>query len=253
MFEVYSLEPQENGSLELAEAVLMALPASSDVRSLKTYRTSATDAGDLRRGNYLRWTVGGSMPLPSIDDSTTYGLMLDSTACADDDIAVAVAEIDPGANLASRVRVEPGRQYRVRWHVVSPRAASLQAQLRLRVRTLRFAWSQKFELGGAWAAGPINNAIAQQALPGVGTANPDKRGDEIPGVMDGGWYTMYFHGPNVVPSSQPGPGVPLASRRDLKCGVDIIDTISATPNAQQEDSLIFVDQIEVGDFPTLAD
>jgi uncharacterized lipoprotein YddW (UPF0748 family) len=253
VFEVYSLEPQENGSLELAEAVLMALPAPSDVRLLKTYRTSATDAGDLRRGNYLRWTVGGSMPLPTIDDSTTYGLMLDSTACADDDIAVAVAEIDPGANLASRVRVEAGRQYRVRWHVVSPRAASLQAQLRLRVRTLRFAWSQKFELGGAWAAGPINNAIAQQALPGVGTANPDKRGDEIPGVMDGGWYTMYFHGPNVVPSSQPGPGVPLASRRDLKCGVDIIDTISATPNAQQEDSLIFVDQIEVGDFPTLAD
>lgn len=255
MFEVYSLEPQENGSLELAEAVLMALPAPAPaaMRHLKTYRTTPTDAGDLRHGISMRWTIGGSQPLPTIDDSTSYGLVLDSTACAPNDVAVAVAEIEPGEDLDQRVRIEPGRQYRVRWHVVSPRESWLQSQLRLRVRTLRFAWSQKYELGGAWAAGPINNAIAQQVLPGVGTANPDKRGDELPGVLDGGWYTMYFHGPNVVPTGQPGPGVPAASRRDLKCGVDVLDSISATPNAALEGGLFFVDQIEIADFETLPD
>ncbi len=253
MFEVYSLEPQENGALELAEAVLMALPAPTSVRHLKTYATTASDAGDLRRGIYMRSTLGGSEPLPTIDDSTTYGLVLDSTGCSADDIAVAVAEIDPGADLTQRVRIEPGRQYRVRWHVLSPRQANLQAQLRLRVRTLRFAWSQKFELGGAWAAGPLSNAIAQQALPGVGTANPDKRGDELPEVLDGGWYTMYFHGPNVVPLTQPGPGSARASRRDVKCGVDVIDTLSFTPQGREEGGLVFVDQIEVADFPTLPD
>ncbi|MGB9690831.1 MAG: family 10 glycosylhydrolase [Candidatus Sumerlaeaceae bacterium] len=253
MFEVYSLEPQENGSLELAEAALMALPAPASVRPLKTYVTGPNDAGDLRRGLYMRSTLGGTVPLPTIDDSTTYGLILDSTACSPDDVAVAVAEIDPGADLATRVRVEPGRQYRVRWHVVSPRQTNLQAQLRLRLRTLRFAWSQKLELGGAWAAGPVNNAIAQQALPGVGTGNPAKRGDELPAVLDGGWYTMYFHGPPVVPLKQPGPGVPRPSRRDVKCGVDVIDTLTHASEGRSEGGLFFVDAIEVADFPTLPD
>ncbi|MCX7626216.1 MAG: hypothetical protein N2Z21_08410, partial [Candidatus Sumerlaeaceae bacterium] len=253
MYEVYSLEPQENGALELAEAILMALPAPTNVRHLKTYATSPTDAGDFSRAAFMRWTLGGSQPLPTVDDSTTYGLVLDTTACSAGDVAVAVAEINPGDDLAQRVRIEPGRQYRVRWHVVSPRESQLQSQLRLRVRTLRFSWSQKFELGGAWAAGPLNNAIAQQVLPGVGTANPDKRGDELAGLLDGGWFTMYFHGPNVVPAAQPGPGIPAASRRDIKCGVDTLDTISSTPNASLEGGLFFVDQIEIADFETLPD
>ena len=253
MFEVYSLEPQENGSLELAEAVLMALPPPSEVKPLKTYRTSPSDAGDLKPSAALCLTLRGSPPLPTIDDSTTYGLVLDTTECWQGDVAIAAAEIHAGDDLTKRVRIEPGKQYRVRWHVVSPRETAFQSMLRLRLRTLRFAWSQKLEIGGAWAAGFLNNAIAQRALPGVGTENPDKRGDEIPGVLDGGWYTMYFNPPAVVPTSEPGPGVAQESRRDLKCGIDAIDTISQTPNGSVEGGLFILDEIAVEEFPMLAD
>lgn len=253
MFEVYALEPQEQGSLELAEAVLSAVPAPGNVTVLKRYTPTATDAGDLRRSLFMRSTLRGTLPLPIVDDTTTYGLVIDTTACSPDDVAIAVAEVDAGSDLARRVRVEPGKQYRIRWHVVSPRRSDLQAQLRLRVRTLRFAWTQKLELGGAWAAGPLNNAMAQQLLPGVGTANPAKRGDEQPGVLDGGWYTMYFHAPNVIPLRQPGPGVARPSRRDLKCAVDVLDTLSTTDGSRQEGGLFIVDEIEVAEFPTAAD
>jgi uncharacterized lipoprotein YddW (UPF0748 family) len=253
MFEVYSVESQENGALELAEAALMALPAPTDVRQLKVLATGATNAGDLRHETWSRSTRRGTRPLPSLDDLTTYGLVIDTTACRADDLAIASVEIQGSSDLRQRVRVEPGRAYRVRWHVVSPREAALQAQLRLRLRTLRFAWSQKFELGGAWAAGAVNNALAQQVLPGVGTANPAKRGDELPGVLDGGWYTMYFNGPNVVPLSQPGPGVKKSSRRDLRCGVDVIDTMSGGSGAALEGGLFIVDRIEIADFPILPD
>jgi hypothetical protein len=256
MFEVYALEPQENGSLELAEGVLCALPAPAEtsLAPLKTYAASASDAGDLKKGIYMRTTVNGMTPLPSIDDSTTYGLVIDTTACPWKDIAIAAAEIDAGASNSQRPRVEAGKQYRLRWHVTSGRATNLQSQLRMRARTLKFSWSQKYEIGGAWpTSGVPGQVIAQQALPGIGTQNPDKTGREIPGVWDGGWYTMYFHPPVVVPAGQPGPGSVLSSRRDLKCALDVIDTLSNGPGAAQEGGLFAVDRIEVSEFPAIGD
>jgi uncharacterized lipoprotein YddW (UPF0748 family) len=256
MFEMYALEPQENGSIALTEAVLLAMPAPSEaeLRPLKTYKTTSRDAGDFKNPTILRSTLYGSNPLPLVYARTPLGLVLDTTRCSHQDIGIAVAEISAGNDLTKRVRVEPGKTYRLRWHVTSPRATNLQAQLRLRARTLRFAWSQKFELGGAWPTPTLPaQTIAQQALPGVGTLNPDKRGDEIPSLRDGGWYTMYFHAPNVVPATQPPPGSASSSRRDLKCGIDVIDTISCGPGAALEGGLYILDAIEIADFDMLPD
>ena len=256
MIEAYCLEPQENGSIELAEAVLSAYPAppGAAVTPLKTYATSASDAGDLWNALSVASTVNGSLPVPVIDDSTTYGLTLDSTDCATTDIATAVVEFDPGAALPQRVRVEAGRMYRLRWHVASGRPVDQQSQMRMRARTIRFSWTHKVEIGGAWPTyNPASIAIAQQSLPGVGTMNPDKMGNEVPGVWDGGWYTMYFHPPVSVPAGEPGPGVNAPSLRDLKCGFDLLDTISNGPNAAQEGGFFAVDRIEVGELDAAGD
>jgi hypothetical protein len=181
-------------------------------------------------------------------------VIVNSIACSSTDIAIASVEIDPGSDNTQRVRIEQGKQYRLRWHVASTRPTNLQSQIRMRTRTLRYAWSHKLEIGGAWPTnGVAGQNIAQQALPGVGTQNPDKMGTEIPGTFDGGWYTTYFQSPLVIPATQPGPGSSLPSLRDLKCALDLIDTLSNGPGAAFEGGLFALDRIEVGEFPAIPD
>jgi len=120
-----------------------------------------------------------------------------------------------------------------RFHVVSTTNANSNPELRLRAYSVKFQWAQKLSVGGSNAAGNLNNTIAKQALPGVGSANPDKDGSE-----NGGYYNLIIHTPmsSQIQASQPnlaaqpGPGDPLpasgASRRDLKFGIDLQDTIS---------------------------
>ena len=75
------------------------------------------------------------------------------------------------------MRVEPDKQYTVRFHVTGTQQSNRQPQMRLRARSVRFMWTQKFEIGGAWATnGAENHAIALQSLPGIGCQNPDKTG-----------------------------------------------------------------------------
>jgi hypothetical protein len=256
MFEAYALEPQENGSLALAEGVICALPVPAEgaIAPLKTYAVSSTDAGNLRKSVVELKTINGTLPVPTVDDSSALGVIVNSIACSSTDIAIASVEIDPGSDNTQRVRIEQGKQYRLRWHVASTRPTNLQSQIRMRTRTLRYAWSHKLEIGGAWPTnGVAGQNIAQQALPGVGTQNPDKMGTEIPGTFDGGWYTTYFQSPLVIPATQPGPGSSLPSLRDLKCALDLIDTLSNGPGAAFEGGLFALDRIEVGEFPAIPD
>jgi hypothetical protein len=180
-------------------------------------------------------------------------------------LGVAAIDFGTDANYADRLRVEPGKQYRIRFHVTSTTNSNTNPQLRLRARTIRFAWSQKFEIGGAFSAGPINNTIAAQSLPGVGCFNPDK----IAAETNGGWYTLIFHTPmsldiradgtgdlaarmpNIV--NEPGPGVNAISRRDLRVGFDLLDTLSPPPNNQYEAGNFTVDRIEIRSYPLVAD
>jgi hypothetical protein len=177
-------------------------------------------------------------------------------------------DFDPGSD-ALRVRAEEGRQYKVRFHVTSNQATNRQAQIRLRARTAKFGWMQKYEIGGAWATGSTtmnpNNSIAQQALPGVGCKNPDKIGTE-----NGGWYTLLLNTPlssdiradqpgkpltSTMPnlSMQPGPRVSAASMRDIKAGCDLIDTLSSGANHALEHGSFTIDRIEVRSFSLVED
>ena len=179
---------------------------------------------------------------------STAGVTLGSTLVSTDRVGLVSREFtEVGANT-ERIRVEPGRQYKIRWHVTSDTNANTNPQFRMRARALKFMWSQKLEIGGALAAGNSNNAIAQQALPGVGSQNPDQ---QTPGE-NGGWYTLLMHTPMSadIQLSQPymvlsPPGDSSTSMRDIKFGFDLIDTLSGTAASREEMGEFTLDRVEV--------
>lgn len=285
-FEAYSTERQDNGCIALAESVIGVYPAEALSDSLalegqtRIYATSASDAGDLKVMNSASELSVRTLALPAEeggyaqpDTSATLpsyfegpaGITFDATQVASDRVGVVSRELAPEAQLASRLRVEEGKQYKIRFHVTSTQQAVSNAQLRLRARALKFAWTQKYEVGGAWATGlwdlTPNNAIAQQALPGIGCMNPDRSGFEQ--AQNGGWYTVLFHSPmskDIRPEfdaqadlaqrmpatcSQPSAGVDQPSVRDLRLGIDLLDTLSRAASAPLEKGNFTVDRVEV--------
>jgi hypothetical protein len=270
-FEVYSLESQENGALYLLESDIGVYPALPDsgpsVLATKIFQTSGVDAGDLKvfnsatdgpfRGKYILYSPGVVGPPALLDGVTdpTYsesasGITFDSMAVASNRFGLVIREITATGLTSSRLRVEPGRMYKVKWHVTSNTNANRNPQMRLRSRALKFMWSQKFEIGGAFGAGSANNTIAQQSLPGYGTQNPD-----------GGWYTLIMHTPMSADirlsqpylESLPGPGNSSTSIRDIKYGFDLMDTLSGGTDSVLEKGRFTVDQIETRVYDLVGD
>ncbi len=287
-FEIYALDPQDNGYVCLAESSIGVYPksavsvAGSNLMWLATYAPTGTDAGDLNpyksgatldQFSLIMPSTPGEFPTrdnsvtPSVS-AGTWGVTIDSSSFDNQGgTRVGVVQIDfaPDVVTGQRVRIEPNKQYMVRYHVTSTQQSNLNPQLRLRARTVRFAWTQKHEIGGAWAiATPEHSTLAAQALPGVGCANPDKIGGEA-----GGWYTLLVHSPlnlDIRPdmtgplssrmpnlSSQPGPGEPGISLRDLKVAFDVIDTMSSSSNANLEAGNFTLDRVEVYGFDLIPD
>lgn len=291
-FEAYTVNPQDNGYIVVTESVIGTYSASELDNSLalaggtKIYKTSTSDAGDLKVFNSLtdisiknlnlnaNTAVGGFAG----DDTSakgTYtesanGVTMDTTNVAVWPVCGLITrEFDPDGgtgNFASRVRIEANRQYKIRWHITSTVQSNVNAQIRLRARAVKFQWTQKYEIGGAWATTSVANAtIAAQALPGVNCKNPDKNGTE-----NGGWYTMLMLSPlnpdiradvdgdmaAKMPKlmGQPGTGVNQASSyRDLRLGCDVCDTLSVSANNILEKGNFTIDQIEVRSFNLVDD
>ncbi len=286
-FEAYCLDPQDNGGIYLTESSMGVYPRSwltpstAGLAWLKTYEPAPPSPGDFAFSNpetnveqvSIKITGDGTIPAYNYDFvplvwADGNGLSLDSTDYDNyfDGYHIGVVQVDLGPGpRPQRVRVEPGKQYMVRFHVTSTQQSNLNPQLRLRVRTLRFGWVQKYEVGGAWAINtPQHVALCSQALPGIGCMNPDKIGTE-----KGGWYTVILHSPlnpeirpdvpgslcEKMPSlcAQPGPGVDAPSLRDLKVGVDLIDTMSTSIYKDLEAGNFTVDRIEIFSFNTIPD
>lgn len=129
------------------------------------------------------------------------------------------------------------------------------------------------EIGGAWATDggktyPLNanNSIAQQALPGVGTENPDNDG-----FANRGWYSMILHTPvspgirgeinqslpptNIIPRlmSEPGPGISAPSRLDIYLGMDLVDSLSGGFGAPLEQGHVTLLRAEIRTFDLVPD
>ncbi|MCX7719333.1 MAG: right-handed parallel beta-helix repeat-containing protein [Candidatus Sumerlaeaceae bacterium] len=292
-FEAYALFPQENGYIALTESSTGVYPTTlvhPMVVPAKEYQPDAVGAGDLAvfdpaelslrklvpgavEGDFGTWD--DTAPLPT-HTQTTAGITLDTSAVGTNRIAVAAREFNPDRNTLDyphRVRVSEGKQYTIRWKLTSTQQVNRQAQIRMRARSIKFAWSQKFEVGGAWATDggktyPLNanNSIAQQTLPGVGCMNPESQG-----INNGGWYNLMLHTPmsaDIRPefpagtrltvsmpniSGQPAPGVNSPSRRDIFLGIDLVDTLSGGLGAPLEQGNVQVEKIEIKSYQLVPD
>ncbi len=286
-FEAYTMEPQDEGYVGLAELELGVYPRSlvpDTVAPVKVYAPSGSDAGDLRLVTpsdlgKLLFDISGPIDvgeIPPVDSNPgtpqpqhlegPWGITLSSVGVPANRLAIVTREFDAGP-YAQRVRVEEGKLYKVRFHVTSTRASNLQSQMRLRARSVRWLWSQKLEIGGAQNAGAASNLDAQQALPGVGCLNPDRE----PGEATGGWYTLLIQSPlraEIRPeyalgtpvsdrmpnlSGQPGPGVDAPSLRDLRVGFDLMDTLSGGALRDLEEGEFTLDRIEIRAYDDIDD
>jgi len=289
--ENYSYDPEDNGTVEMTEAVVGTYPKSllsgTPVAS-KTYQPTASDAGDFKLSNGLPSdefkttlnlssvagefaTDSGSATGISITEGST-GVTFDTTAAnkrqvAAGSFAIAKREFFAGSDLTQRVRAAANQLYKVRYHITSTQASNKMPMVRPRVHTVKFGYTQKFEIGGAYNTGggaqtAGNNLIALQALPGVGTQNPDKISTE-----NGGYYTLIMNTPiatdmnptnpsQVQLNAQAGPGVNASSNRDIKVALELIDSLDTADLSAVtpvEHGNCTVDKIEVGAFSQVSD
>ncbi|MCX7624982.1 MAG: hypothetical protein N2Z21_02025 [Candidatus Sumerlaeaceae bacterium] len=273
-YEAYSFDPQDQGTVALAEVVVGTYPRLNDIGApAKVYAPTATDAGslavrdpaDLSLANMVLGSSPGEFPKTETDPNvpapryweSSAGVTLDTSLVPADHFGVVQREFWPGS-YSERIRVNPGRLYKIRYHVTSSQPTTSQSQMRLRARTVRYLWCQKFEIGGAWAAGPLNNLAATQALPGVGCLNPDKVGTE-----NGGWYTLLFRSPldgGIRPEfpadiplaqrmpnlwAEPPTGTDTYSFRDLRVCFDNLDSLSGSDLRVLEQGQFTLDRIEI--------
>jgi len=288
-FETYAIYPQDVGYVAMTESVIGTYPAAALPAfqiPAKTYGPSdlvVYNPAEVTLVNLIPGTQEGEFGTPDpLTPQPTYSeagglITLSTTAVPTDRIGIASREFNPDRNTnnyPARVRVTPDSLYQIRWHLTSTQQVNRQAQIRLRARSIKFAWSQKFEIGGAWGTGgaglyPLNanNSMAQESLPGVGTQNPDKYTTDT----QGGWYTLIMNTPmssDIRPefapgtpiatrmpniSAQPGPGVNAPSRRDLFIGMDLVDSISGGAGKNLEEGQVSVDRVEVRVFPNVPD
>ena len=293
--EAYAIYPEDQGYIAMTESWLGVyaarfIPATR--APTKAYATTATGAGDLaavypdtelQLYNIILSGAAGDFgvkdhtpgAIPTYEE-TSGGITFDTRAVPINRVGVASRDINPDrgtGDYGARVRVEAGKQYTVRWHLTSTQQTMRQSQIRLRSRAVKFAWSQRYEIGGAWATGGsatvpnANNSIAQQSLPGIGCQNPDRNTP----VERGGWYTMLVNTPMDVDirpefaagtpletrmpgiTAQAGPGANVFSRRDLLFGLDLVDTLSAGVGRSLEQGNVTLDRIEVRVYDLIPD
>lgn len=298
MFEAYEGAHQANGDLSMSESTIGVYPALTDTSTtvpvtqnglIKAYRPTASTGGDF--GNNITVNTPGIVntsngaitiiknfnsasdptgPMPSVAINSA-GVTLETLSVQTDRYGACALDTfnDAGdqSNHLTRARIEPGKQYRVRFHATSTKQTNTQALMRFRVRTLKFMYTANLEVGSSQAqpAGNANNTIAAQVLPGIGNQLPAF--DQVTPGENGGWYNCMMVSPmsSDIQADQPainaqdGPGVDTApgnnskSRRDIQFGVDIIDTFSTQPNGVLESGQMTVDKVNIEKYDLLSD
>lgn len=291
-FEVFETSTGPRGYLAMTELVTGIYPASTlsgTPTQSKIYDgTKDAQGGDLHRFVSTDSTIANLVPATGTglvgDEATsveytaseliTYsesaqGVSLSSSAVPTAKYGSGEVTFHAGVNgvasNATRVRIKEGEVYKARFHMLSTQATSSQACIWLNAKTVGTAYIAYLEMqGGSTASG---GAALRQVLPGVGNANRDKN------VADttGGWYTVIMNSPlnkdiatdrtgttidQLMPNlaAQPGPGVDASSRRDVKVGARLWDSLSSTVGANAaEVGQITIDRIEVTAYPQIQD
>lgn len=281
-------KPQDNGYICLAETVTACYPkVLTDGMLVQRLLPSASDAGALRIAGvkpvsdvggsvHLRFSypfneASGRISMVDFDSGPTmtegpFGVTLDSTEYDNQPVGnppmgtragILLLGFYPGDDLAARPRVEPGKQYRVRFHVTGTQQSNLQAQLRLQVNTGANTYAQKYELGGPQSGGAQAQQLAKEVLPGIGNSNPSGEYDllmytplslgirpDAPDIKSAFPNWMLFAGPGIDDSGATAYPAGL-NRRDLRIQVVLIDTLSYGPKAILEKGNYTIDRIEV--------
>lgn len=288
-FEAYEPDPQANGDIAMTECILGTYRALADSSTtvpvtqnglIKRYRTDASGGGDFGTGDilnsnsaatiakYFQGAEETSGALPTINVSSA-GVTLETLNVESDRLGVAAFDVfnDLGdqSNHLTRARVEPGKQYKVRFHATSTKQSNTQSVMRFRARTIKFQYTASLEVGGATGASAASNTIAAQALPGIGNSIPTF--DRINPSENGGWYNLPMFTPMTsdIQTTQPnlyaqdGPGVDTSpannkqSRRDLQFGFDVLDTFSTNPSSGIEAGQMTVDQVDIEKYDLIPD
>jgi hypothetical protein len=299
--EAYSQasEPQEVGTINLTESSIGIYPALNLTTSAtKTwsgasdFNTSPMGAGpgqvyfdalNYERGNGAdasyydllnRQTngtqiVGGPTNVTAVGGAS--GLSISTAAAPDTVIAIAAADWLSGdaedADLTKEARIEPDKQYVTTFRATSTVAPSNNAMIRFRTRTIGFDWTQRLEVGGAWATGSTagrvltdNNRAAQQYLPSSTPQNYNvlMMTPMLLDIRNDSPTTATISDRMPLISLQPGPGVNTASKRQIGVGIDILDSLSGDyfvtgTSDPQEKGQVTVDQIDIRTFSKVAD
>lgn len=288
-FEVYESDPQANGNIALTENVLGTYPKLPDSDTvvavtqnglIKRYIPGVADGGDFGNGNiassnsaatvakYYNGALEATGPQPGFTINNG-GVTLQTLSVESDRFGVAAIDVfntkTDLTNHLTRARVEPGKQYKVRFHATANKTSSNQAVIRFRARTLKFQYTSSLEIGGATGASVNSNTIAVQALPGFGNAIPEA--DRLVYNEPGGLYNVLLYTPMTsdIQTTQPrlyaqdGPGVDTQpannskSRRDLQFGFDVIDTFSTNPTSGAESGQVTVNRVDIEKYDAVAD
>jgi hypothetical protein len=192
------------------------------------------------------------------------GVTIDSGPTPFSKIGIAQHYVDLGTNGATIPRIQAGRQYKIRFHLTSTRAANTQTSFWLYSQTVDFAYASQLQFGGtrifAGGLAEPNNLTAAQASPGSGTS------------ITTGFYNVMLMSPldsdirrdagSVLLSqsmpqlfAEPGPGSStVLSFKNIQPGLIMIDTLNwRNPDAIVEVGNVTVDSIQVREYNLVPD
>jgi hypothetical protein len=279
-FEAFVIHPEDNGIIGMTEEVLGTYPASSltgtplaeqdydgtlltSANSLDT--NESIDSG-VPAGTFPPTTANAGGSITNSGSGASATVTFNTSTVASNKIGHLERLFYAGADGSQRIRVAENEQYKIRWHITSTRPTSTQGWMWLNNRTANFGYTQYLQIAGGQTSGGTNQSIARQALPGVGSLNPDKDGSE-----NGGWYTVLMYTPlngdirsetaasvaTELPelSAAPDRGSSTSpSAKDIRVTFVVYDTLSSNGGTEAAEAAIFtVDRIEITAWPAVQD
>jgi hypothetical protein len=309
--ESYTISDASNGSLFLTEVVLGTYNALDNTGELiyEYHRDNELSegaggakvvtgggfnheaslvAGELQDIYFNGQDPGGYF---TIDNQGAAGVVADTGAVADDVFGVGLLNF-LSANNVDKVRIEEGKLYHARFYATAGvptdsdnSETERQGAIRFRFQTAGNTVSHLLDMTSlaagslVSAATPNADDIAAQALPGIGSQNPDTDASLDTAGEDGGWYSVvaasllddhgirndvneFFDTTNNVFfffNAEAGPGDAADSARDVTLGVDLIKgprnvatAFGNLPFAANR-AVVRISAVEVYEYPSIDD
>ncbi len=311
LMESYTISDTANGSLFLTEVQLgtyNALDNSGELiyeyRRDQDLSEGAGGAKAIGGGgfNHEASLVAGELQdiyLPGVDPGNYYsftdqgaaGVFADTGAVEDDVFGVGLLNF-LSVNNVDKVRVEKGKLYHARFYATAPVATDSdnadtdrQGAIRFRFQTAANTVSYLLDMTSLAAgtlvtpATPNGDDIAAQALPGIGSQNPDTDASLDTAGEDGGWYSVVASSPlddfgirndvnelfettnnvHFFFNAEPGPGAAGDSARDVTLGVDLIKAPRSVATSfgpvafDASRAVVRISAVEVYEYPSIDD